>query len=121
MDFKEKNGIKYLSYIDNDKIVAGVSTRIGGCSTGGFESLNLGLNTSDDKERILKNRATFFETVAPGMAVLHLNQTHSNVIHDVDDGLFQVFCDGDGLVTTEPGKLLCVTLADCGSMVNSSS
>jgi len=117
MDFISKNNITWLSYFNNFQALAGVSTKTGGFSTGNYEGLNVGLNTADDKTIIQKNRELLFTTVAPQMEVIHINQTHSNIIHNTQDSSFKIFSDGDGLITTERNKLLCITLADCGSVV----
>ena len=117
MDIISKNGLKYLSFNENAHVLAGVSTRIGGYSTGEYSELNVGINTKDDKESIKRNREHLFNTIAPNMQVCHLNQTHSALIQDVDNHEYEVFCNGDGLITTERNKLLCITIADCGSVL----
>ena len=117
MNIIDKNGLKYVSFVDNAFAIAGVSTRVGGFSTGAYDSLNVGINTKDTRENIEKNRDLLYSSIAPEMQVIHLNQTHSNLIHDADTNTFKVFCDGDGLITTQTKKLLCVTIADCGSVL----
>jgi YfiH family protein len=117
MNFLQKKNITYLSYIDNASILAGVSTRIGGYSTGEYSTMNLGINTQDDPLLVRKNREHFFSSIAPSFEIIHLNQTHSATVHDADTPTFQSFSDGDGLITTETGKLLCVSIADCGSVI----
>jgi len=116
MDFYTQKKLKWLSFINNDQIAAGVSTRQGGFSKTGYSSLNLGLNTADDREVILKNRDLFFSTISPSMQVMHVNQTHSAIVKNVDD-TFNIFSEGDGLITTAKNKLLCITIADCGSVL----
>jgi YfiH family protein len=117
MDFTTKKEQKWLSFIDNEQIIAGISTRQGGFSQDGFESLNLGINTTDRLETISRNRSRFFSTVAPSMEVIHLNQTHSSIVLNTDDDSFKLLSDGDGLITTTKNKLLTITLADCGSVL----
>ena len=117
MNFTTGKELKWLSYIDNEQIIAGISTRQGGFSQDGYESLNLGINTADSVENISKNRSRFFTTVAPTMDVIHLNQTHSSLVLNADDNSFKLFSDGDGLITTTKNKLLSITLADCGSVL----
>jgi YfiH family protein len=116
MDFYTQKELKWLSFIENDQITAGVSTRQGGFSKIGYSSLNLGLNTDDDREVIFKNRDLFFLTISPSMQVMHVNQTHSAIVKNVDD-TFKIFSEGDGLITTAKNKLLCITIADCGSIL----
>lgn len=111
------NGMSWFSYIENDSITAGFSTLKGGFSCGTYSGLNIGLNTADDNTIISKNRHLLFGTIAPEMDVLYLNQTHSNSVFDADDLSFFNFCDGDGLFSRSKNKLLCITIADCGSVL----
>jgi len=117
MDFVIKNDIKWLSILENTELTAGFSTRIGGYSKGSYGGLNIGLNTNDDASKIAKNRELLFKTIAPSMVDFYLNQTHSNLVHNIDLDSFKIFCNGDGLVTTQKNKLLCITIADCGSIL----
>ena len=117
MQTKKDNNVIWISLLDTNQIIAGYSTRKGGYSSGSYSEMNLGINTADDKTIINKNRELFFSTISPSMSVCHLNQTHSNRIFDVDNDGFTVFSDGDGLITTQKNKLLCVTIADCGSVL----
>jgi len=117
MNYKNQKGIKWLSIKDDDEIIAGFSTRNGGFSKDNYNGLNIGLNTKDSKSDIHKNRTLLFSTIAPSMQIIHLNQTHSNIIHSIDSDNFKVFSDGDGLITTLKNKLLCITIADCGSVL----
>lgn len=117
MELAQNKGIECLTFIDNAYVLAGVSTRSGGVSTGEYGGLNVGVNTDDDPGKVALNRELLFSTIAPGMEVCYLNQIHSSVVYDADAPSFRSFSDGDGLISTEPGKLLCVTIADCGSVL----
>lgn len=107
--------IEILSYIHSDEIVCGASTRLGGYSKGSYSTLNIGLNTNDNKEAVRANREKLFSAIAPDFSVAYVNQTHSNIIHKVDED-FKNFVDGDGLITTMKHTLLLATIADCGSV-----
>lgn len=115
MNIIEKDSITYLSYINNDFLISGASTRKTGISSYPYDSLNLGINTNDKPENISENRNRFFNTIAPGFHVCYLNQTHSNIIHVVDEK-FKNGVEGDGLITNKKGLLLAATIADCGSV-----
>ena len=65
MEYILQNGIKWFSFIDNRKLMAGVSTRIGGYSVGNYSGLNVGINTADSASTIKKNRDLLFSTVSP--------------------------------------------------------
>ncbi|MCL2328961.1 MAG: peptidoglycan editing factor PgeF [Bacteroidetes bacterium] len=111
-----KNNIPYIEFFNNEKCIAGVSTRKGGVSTGNYASLNLGLNTNDDLKNVQENRRRFFETIAPNCTVAYLTQTHSNIVRCVDVN-FENGCEGDALFTHERNVLLSITTADCGAIV----
>lgn len=115
MKIIQKDPIYFLSYIENDKVFAGASTRKSGFSAEPYYSLNLGINTNDNQTSIEQNRNLFFSTISPSFSVAFLNQTHSTIIHHVDDH-FQNGIIGDGLITTRKNKLLAATIADCGSV-----
>ena len=87
------------------------STRVGGVSEGAYASLNLGILTGDERERVEANRerllgALRIEQIAMGMQV-----------HGTDlatwDGPSGELIDVDGHVTDTPGLALLVLTADC--------
>jgi polyphenol oxidase len=97
-------------------IVAGFSTRHGGVSATPFASLNLGLSTNDDREAVLENRRLLFETVGFEAGELAITgQVHGSEVAVVQTpGLYPGF---DGLVTTTPRLMLCISAADCASVL----
>ncbi len=115
-DFFEKNEIKYLSFIDNDKILAGVTTRTGGSSSHCYSSLNMGTNTKDPISNILNNRNKFLQLFESNYNLFSLKQTHSNTIIDLDS-TFESDLEGDGFITTQKNMMITVTVADCGNIV----
>lgn len=97
------------------------STRHGGVSEGEFASMNLSFTRGDKKESVLTN----YERIAK---ILHCSledfvcsdQTHTTNIRKVtsrDRGKGVVYkkdyTDIDGLITDEPGLVLCTFFADC--------
>ncbi len=103
-------------WLDNDKCIAGFSTRKGGVSSGVYESMNTGLHSKDDAENVKQNRRLFFDAVAPNFQVANLKQIHSADVVRVDSS----FCndtEADGFYTTEKGVVLSVSIADCGSVL----
>lgn len=103
-------------WLDNDKCIAGFSTRKGGVSSGVYESMNTGLHSKDSAENVQKNRHLFFDAVAPDFRVANLKQVHSAEIVRVDSS-FQNDVEADGFYTTEKGVVLSVSIADCGSVL----
>lgn len=97
------------------------STRLGGVSDGPYASLNLGLLTGDDAERVVDNRRLLARSVglAPE-AVAMGHQVHGIEIQRWDAPPPSPFTDAaapraevDGHVTTLPGLGLLVQVADC--------
>lgn len=99
-----------------DRIRHGFFDRMGGYSTGSFESLNVGLNRGDDNA--VRNR----EKIAKHFGVESTNlitaqQVHSTTIHLITRENIDQYRNSDvpcdGLVTNIPGLLIGVYTADC--------
>jgi YfiH family protein len=84
------------------------TTRRGGVSEGPFASLNLGLATDDDDERVRANRdRVLARTGAARLAQAY--QVHGTTVAvDADERV-----EADGQVTTRPGVAAIVLTADC--------
>jgi hypothetical protein len=95
------------------------STRVGGVSTGPYESLNLGILTDDDQELVAENR----RRVLAAAGVEHAgfgHQVHGTAITEWDappaDGFGAggaALAEADGHATAVPGLGLLVLVADC--------
>ena len=89
------------------------STRRGGVSTGPFSSLNLGLMTDDEPERVMENRRRLTEHAGAG------HFAHARQVHGTDLQTWTGPPGGgeppqaDGHVTDEAGLALAVQVADC--------
>jgi YfiH family protein len=88
------------------------STRVGGVSEGAFESLNLGLLTHDDPERVEENRRRVCDAVGADVVQLAMNrQAHGATVNRAIAG--ERGREGDGLWTNEPQLPLLKLTADC--------
>jgi len=101
------------------EIAHGFFTRNGGVSSGLYGSLNIGLGSEDDRERVLQNRtrvATAFD-VSPDH-LLSPYQIHSPDVITVK-APWQEDADrkADALVTATPGLAIGVATADCGPVL----
>jgi hypothetical protein len=107
-----------------DWLMGGFSTRRGGLSrvyaAAGSESegeLNLGFTASDTAENVTANRRLLAQAVSGSsdMPLITLRQIHSSLIVRAgrDDLRRDLPCEGDGLMTAEPGLLLGIQTADC--------
>ena len=90
--------------------------RTGGVSTGIFDSLNVGLGSSDDPVAVAENRARVVAAVMPGAALTTAYQIHSPRVITVNAALTQR-PEGDALVTRAPGLLLGILTADCAPVL----
>ena len=96
------------------RVVHAFTTRTGGVSEGPFESLNLSWSRGDDKTRVEINRYRVADALG-GVKLVFANQTHSDIIIQVDtppDGAWSAG-EGDALITDKPGLALCAQAADC--------
>lgn len=112
----------HFSGLDKTGIVScGFSTRLGGVSTGIWQSLNLSFSRDDDPEAVRENfRRTAEEIGFPEDRFVFTDQTHTVNVRAVDEsdagkGLTRPrdYTDVDGLVTDVPGLVLSVFVADC--------
>jgi YfiH family protein len=94
------------------------STRLGGVSEGDFESLNLGILTDDEPERVVENRRRLCAWVGadPETATMAWQVHGARVARADSRGIVTagtVFDRCDGLWTDEPGRALALLTADC--------
>ena len=107
-------------------LVHGFSTRTGGVSTAYRTNqssgqrageLNLGFTSSDSRENVLENRRRFLKAlgVPTSMKLVTLKQIHSSSVLSVgeNNATDAEPCQGDGLITSQPGILLAIQTADC--------
>ncbi len=91
----------------------GFFTRLGGASSGVFDSLNCGLGSSDQRDIVLINRAR----VAATMGVTPDNLVTVHQTHSADVAIVESPADAglkaDAMVTTQPDLALAIMTADC--------
>jgi purine-nucleoside/S-methyl-5'-thioadenosine phosphorylase / adenosine deaminase len=101
---------------------AAFSTRQGGVSEGDFESLNLGILTDDEPERVVQNRRRLAAAAGtdPETATMAW-QVHGVRVFQADGrGIVKPGTDfeqGDGIWTEERGRALGLLTADCFPVV----
>lgn len=92
--------------------VVAFTTRLGGVSTGPYESLNLGLLNGDERALVQENRRRVCRALGADPARLAMNrQVHSAAVHHAHPG--KQGEPGDGLWTDEPGVPMLKLTADC--------
>jgi len=114
--------VKLFEHDVGDAYFAAFSTRQGGVSEGDFESLNLGILTEDEPERVVENRRILAGAVGadPETATMAW-QIHGARVFEADGrGIVMPGTDfeqGDGLWTEKPGRALGLLTADCFPVV----
>lgn len=120
----EKGGVAYYSFPSFDALPFvrhGFSTRLGGVSKGVYESMNLSFTRGDREEDVRENFRRFCRAI--GVEAEHVvvsAQEHHTAIYnagkaDRGRGVMRErgYADIDGLLTDEPGVVLCTQYADC--------
>lgn len=125
MSFEEvkKDGVVFTRsqvMAESDQVVHGFSTRIGGVSTGIYESLNLGSTRGDDPALVAENYRRFLSALGCSTQTIALaNQVHGEEVRPITTADVQLHptitqpYEADGLVTDLPGVSLVVFGADC--------
>ncbi len=88
-EFVEKEKIKLLSFIDNNKIVAAVTTRSSGASEGCYSSFNLGLNTKEPISNVLQNRTDFLKIFPDQFTIFSRNISY-DLTHKILPQYFRI-------------------------------
>ena len=103
-------------------LAIGFTTRNGGESCAPFDSLNVGLHVSDDKESVIKNRLRVSEMLGfPLSNWVTIEQVHHNHIEKFDKNFLHInrdihqplFPSCDGVYTDQKNILLVTFYADC--------
>lgn len=104
--------IKFKIFQQFPTLIHAFSTRRGGLSVGPFQSLNLGLNSGDDKQTVLKNRQLLFDllNINPNRLV-YPQQIHSSNVSIVDQP--GVINNCDAVISKSPNLFLTIQTADC--------
>jgi YfiH family protein len=122
---EETAGIKYCQieeFKETGLVGHCFTTRVGGVSTGSYQSLNLGFHVDDSQKNVRKNRARVCEVLSSDYKELVAGkQVHGDKIKlvtkaDIGRGAldYETALDGvDALLTDQPGILLSSYYADC--------
>jgi YfiH family protein len=93
------------------------TTRLGGVSEGDFESLNLGILTDDDPDRVVENRRRVCAAVGADAETATMAwQVHGAKVTEArPKGILErtTFEQCDGLWTDRPGQTMALVTADC--------
>lgn len=111
--------------LSNDYLFHAFFGRIGGVSSGVYESLNCGLNSGDDTDKIMTNLDIVlnkvnevYQNATAFNSIVLMKQIHSNIVvtynrDKIKGDKVQVIPDADSIITNESGVLLAIQTADC--------
>lgn len=121
MEIIRKNNIHYIEPLNMSEAgvsIQGFTTRHEGVSRAPYNSLNLGINTFDSPHNVQGNRSLLcrtFDTRVENLVMV--SQCHGTDILVIDEpntdfAHFQKL-QCDGIVTNQPGVMICIAVADC--------
>lgn len=91
-----------------------VSDRTGGVSAPPYDGLDLALHVGDDPAAVFANRAAFAADLGAATDhVVYVEQVHGDTVLQVEGPMTGPAPQADGLVTTTPGLVLAMMVADC--------
>lgn len=98
-----------------EEIRHGFFGRRGGCSGGGFSSLNVSFATTDNRDNVTRNRAIAMRSLGLDKKnLVTISQVHSNRVIEIGPGHDpKIHPEADGMVTRQIGIALGVLAADC--------
>lgn len=91
------------------RVRALITSRNGGCSSGPYESMNLGLRVNDNSESVQANRRLLRQFLPAEPKWLH--QVHGTRVVDAKSVMLDE--PADAAVATQPGCVCAVMVADC--------
>ena len=119
LEKREINDLVYF-YDPNIPVPHVFSTRLGGVSTGIYESLNLGQHLGDNPTDVRENYDRILNALGTKREkLMYQRQIHTDIVRPVDKSSLpgDVFDpnapEGDALITTTSGVALAVFMADC--------
>lgn len=119
-----ENGIPWISYNSLEGypwLINAFSTRMGGVSTGIYESMNLSFTRGDEPDRVKRNFELFGDAIGiKASQMVYAHQTHTVNVMQVGEahkgmGVLREreFSEIDGIMTDTPGVCLVTSYADC--------
>jgi len=114
--------LSYRSFEAYRNVTNVVTTRLGGSSTGAYESLNLAFHVGDDSAAVLENRAILARAMGFELETLtvpeQVHKTKITVVKNAHRGKGALSDDGrigkaDAMVTNMPEIPIMVLVADC--------
>ncbi len=109
------DGARWPVDLGDGGIAGAFSSRLGGCSTGPFASLNLGFGVGDEPRAVEENARRFAAAAGfPSGGVATVGQVHGVAVLPVTGP--GAAGTADGLCTDVPGVVLAIGVADCAAL-----
>ena len=105
--------IPILTAWNTSKVPHGFLGRLGGVSTGPYESLNLAYWVGDNPAQVDENWRRLREVIGAETPIARCHQVHGKKVRIVTRDNISERPEGDGMVTADSGVLLAVASADC--------
>jgi len=103
-----------LSAVVGGRVRWAFTDRTGGTSGAPYDSLNLGGHVGDDSTAVLANRAVLADALGVLVdSLVFMDQVHGASVRRVGGEHQGPVPSTDGIVTTQPGLVLVVLVADC--------
>ena len=111
-----------MSYIrawfEDENVLAFFTDRLGGVSSGVYESLNVSSNVGDDIRNIVQNRQKIADDNGFLLEnLVYMKQIHSNNVKIINNSFINEIKDCDGLITSKRKIPLMTMAADCAPIL----
>ncbi|MBP3675041.1 MAG: laccase domain-containing protein, partial [Campylobacter sp.] len=104
-----------LVSIDDERLIAGFTTKFGGVSSKEYESLNLAMHVGDNASNVEKNRQILCQKIGANRLIF-MDQIHSDKVEALND-INQILDPCDSIFTGISKVGLCVMVADCSPVL----
>ena len=104
-----------LVSIDDERLIAGFTTKFGGVSSGVYAELNLAMHVGDNANNVEKNRQILCQKIGANRLIF-MDQIHSDKVEALND-INQILDPCDSIFTGISKVGLCVMVADCSPVL----
>lgn len=112
----DANGIKYVAspLLQGKPVVHGFLTRVGGVSSGAYESMNFDGRDTDTAANVERNRALFHAAFGVDQGrLVTVSQVHGKEVLVIEGRLPDTPVEADAIVTAQSGVAIGMMTADC--------
>lgn len=114
----QPGNILYWNIFDNLPVTTGVTTRLGGYSTGAYNSFNLATHTGDDTTVVEQNRKKLLHDLdISSKTYISGSQVHGDRVIEITRENCSATFECDAFITKERDVILNIFVADCVPIV----